>query len=217
MRKKIIAFMLIAVILINSTIPHLVYAESQGMLGSAVSTSKELEEYFNKNGNKTIDNVFNNGTANVNSDNGKRVEDIRITQTSSSKVAQILADLFNIFPSLINYFMTSIIKIFQTEKIMKTGEQLYVRGVPTEEYVTKKVKIEYFTIEDIIFNRYYLFDIDYFDFTSKGKDNTLITIKKNVAIWYYAMRNIAIVANLITLIYIGIRLAISTVAEEQSK
>ena len=44
-----------------------------------------------------------------------------------------------------------------------------------------------------------------------------MTIRKNIAIWYYALRNLAIGILLAILIYVGIRMAISTVASDEAK
>lgn len=59
-----------------------------------------------------------------------------------------------------------------------------------------------------------LVSVNFFDVSS---NKTINTIRKNVAIWYYAMRNLAIVVSLGILLYVGIRMAISTVAEKEAK
>ena len=71
------------------------------------------------------------------------------------------------------------------------------------------------SIESILFNEYNITHIDFF--SGIGGTGTMGTLKKNVAIWYYSMRNIAIVILLGILLYVGIRMAISTVAEEEAK
>lgn len=71
------------------------------------------------------------------------------------------------------------------------------------------------SIESILFNEYNITHIDFFN--NIGGSGTMGTLKKNVAIWYYSMRNIAIVILLGILLYVGIRMAISTVAEEEAK
>lgn len=43
------------------------------------------------------------------------------------------------------------------------------------------------------------------------------TIRENIAIWYYALRNLSIGILLVMLIYVGIRMAISTVAADEAK
>lgn len=68
--------------------------------------------------------------------------------------------------------------------------------------------------EDIIFNKINLTSIDIFDFSVTGP---MLTIRQNIAMWYYALRNLSIVILLIILVYVGLRMALSTVAEEEAK
>ena len=71
------------------------------------------------------------------------------------------------------------------------------------------------TPDDIIFNRVTITNINFFDFTNGN--STVISIRENVASWYYALRILAIAVLLVVLIYIGIRMALSSVASEQAK
>ncbi len=70
--------------------------------------------------------------------------------------------------------------------------------------------------EDILFNKLQITDINFFDFNNNLSDGVL-TIRKNIAIWYYALRNLAIGILLVILVYVGIRMAISTVASEEAR
>lgn len=84
----------------------------------------------------------------------------------------------------------------------------------------------------IFFNKLAITDINILEFRwgdglteeFKNKDNggdtsdqAFWTLRNNIATWYYAIRNLAIVILLIVLIYVGIRMALSTIAEEQAK
>ena len=71
------------------------------------------------------------------------------------------------------------------------------------------------TLSDILFNEIELTKIDFFNFNSTN--NTVKEIRKNVAIWYYGIRNIAAIVLLCILIYVGIRMALSTMAESKAK
>ena len=70
--------------------------------------------------------------------------------------------------------------------------------------------------EDILFNKLAITDINFFDMSS-GLTDAILTIRKNIAIWYYALRNLAIGILLAILVYVGIRMAISTVASEEAR
>lgn len=82
-------------------------------------------------------------------------------------------------------------------------------------------KVQIFTIEDMLFGRFDLFDINFLkvsNTTSKyDVPSTNAIIKKNVAGWFYALRNFSIVALLAVLIFIGIMMAISTIASDRAK
>ena len=67
---------------------------------------------------------------------------------------------------------------------------------------------------DIFFNKVKLFEINFFDI----KDDGLIIsqVRASVAGWYYVMRTLAAAILLVILIYVGIRMAISTVASDRA-
>lgn len=84
------------------------------------------------------------------------------------------------------------------------------------------------TIEKLLFNKVPILDVNFFDFSSAGgeeiiraeegeQENVLYVIRENIAVWYTILRNLSIILLLITLIYLGIRMAISSVAEEKAK
>lgn len=67
---------------------------------------------------------------------------------------------------------------------------------------------------DILFNRVAILDVNFFNIKDDG---TLVSgIRTSVAGWYYAMRNIAAAILLCVFIYVGIRMAISTVASDKA-
>ena len=77
---------------------------------------------------------------------------------------------------------------------------------------------EFFTIGDLLTNKYPLFNINIFEETPSGPNSELSnTIKQNTAIWYVAIRNIATAACAVTLLYVGIRMAIASTAEDSAK
>ena len=89
---------------------------------------------------------------------------------------------------------------------------------------------ELFTIERAVFNEIPLFNINYFNFSKNYKvgtgnyekvikmDSSISTsVKESVAKFFIIVRLIAIAISLLTLIYVGIRMAISTVASDKTK
>lgn len=71
---------------------------------------------------------------------------------------------------------------------------------------------------DIFFNKYTVLDVDYFDFSQTGNDQKIImSLRTSVAEWFFTLRNVCSAILLCILIYVGIRMALSTVAEEKAK
>lgn len=60
-----------------------------------------------------------------------------------------------------------------------------------------------------------IFSVDFFNISNSG--DTFDNLRKNVAAWYYGLRNLSIVILLLILLYVGIRMVISTVASEEAK
>ena len=79
----------------------------------------------------------------------------------------------------------------------------------------------FLTSEDIIFTgssrkgQVKILDINFFDIDD-DTNNSMMIFRKNVAKWYFNIRTIAIVLSLAVLIYIGIRMAISSVASDKA-
>lgn len=81
---------------------------------------------------------------------------------------------------------------------------------------------KFLTIDHILFNEVPVTDVNVFNFDSAGdssisSDNVLYLIRQNVATWYYAIRNLAIALSLAVLVYIGIKMAISSIADDKAK
>lgn len=95
----------------------------------------------------------------------------------------------------------------------------------TEETTDGTVDKFWFTIERCVYNRIPLFNINYLNTGDTYEVGTLtlnqeptnIEIKKGITNIYYICRMLSISLSLLVLIYIGIRMAISTVSSEQAK
>ena len=94
-------------------------------------------------------------------------------------------------------------------------------NIPVYGAETEDDETEHYTIEDIIFNRVPLLDINFFSDTAGGQQvregSPIDIIRTSVATWYVAFRNLVIVALAIIIIYIGIRMAISTIPQSKAK
>lgn len=92
-------------------------------------------------------------------------------------------------------------------------------------YTQENGKVEYWlTIERMVFNRVALLNVNYFhegDYKVGDLEITESTtnkaVKEGIAKMYYACRVIALSMGMVILIYVGIRMALSTVASDQAK
>lgn len=78
------------------------------------------------------------------------------------------------------------------------------------------------TIEDIVYNKIPILDINIFNLeTAAGEQieqgSIIYTLRGNLATWYYTIRTIAIMVMLVILIYVGIKMAFSTIATEKAE
>ena len=83
------------------------------------------------------------------------------------------------------------------------------------------------TPDQILFNRLAITDINFFQKntfgtgsnqkTLSGDNNPVKLLRESIANWYYALRMIAIIMLLCILIYVGIRMATSTLADDKAK
>lgn len=90
--------------------------------------------------------------------------------------------------------------------------QMLISGVVSLGGVTKSgVLVTPFTI---FFNQVPLLDVDFMDFNPAS--NEVKEFRTQVATWYYVMRIIATAILLLILVYIGIRMAISTIASDKA-
>lgn len=120
-----------------------------------------------------------------------------ISKGTQNSVIKNLVKIFNVLPSTAKVLMDLIAKNTPvTDVDRQYGNQ--------------------FSIQKLVFNKINLFDINFF--TKDSNDTNLqIKIKENISSVYYLMRNIAIVSFLVILIYVGIRMAIASVATEKAK
>lgn len=72
---------------------------------------------------------------------------------------------------------------------------------------------------DIFFNEYPVLKINFFNVTEAGTDddNFVYKFRSTVAYWFYALRTISSAILLVILIYVGIRMALSSIADDRAK
>ena len=136
-------------------------------------------------------NLINGDTREIISGGVTKVEKIVPAPTLGGVVASVLTDIANVISFTIYSAISSLVK-----------------SSPTEEYS--------FSVYDAVFNNIDVFDANYLT-DSNNTNNIHLKIKEQVEIWYNATRKIAIALSLCVLIYVGIRMAISTLADDRAK
>ena len=77
------------------------------------------------------------------------------------------------------------------------------------------------TVENMVYNKIPILDANIFNFDSAGgakmdKDGIVYTLKENTAMWYYIFRVLSIAVMLVMLIYLGLKMALTTVSEKKA-
>ena len=75
----------------------------------------------------------------------------------------------------------------------------------------------YLTPFDIFFNTYKILDINFFDLNDLDTNSFIYKFRTSVAYWFYTLRFISSAILLCILVYVGIKMAISSVADDKAK
>lgn len=203
--RKAISCLLIVLILINFILCNNAYADAD---------PDELKKTSPLLGNTTSSNTI--GESIIDGDNisegsggeQKSMALSALTVSAIGTVAGILARLVNIVIAL---------QVDLAMGFLSHGQETDSSGNQTNPF--------WISIDRMVYNRVSLFDINYLNMndtynvgsTTITSNSGNIAIKQSVTRVYYISRIISIALSLLVLIYIGIRMAISTVASDQAK
>lgn len=198
--KKIITWLLIVLVIFNFICcNNCVYAE-----GDTDQSSSPYREPANPS-NTALVEIIEEGT-------------VSQTQDSATKTTLSLGSFGVSAVGMVTGVVARIINVFiiQIDVLMGVLTATEEDGDDTQFW---------FTIDRVVFNRIALFNINYFDTESTyNVGNTTITanasnieIKEGITSVYFICRLLALILSLLVLIYIGIRMALSTVASDQAK
>lgn len=201
--KKVLSSIIIILILFNFIFYNAVFA--------AEGSKKESDSPFfgNATFSPTIEpNIIENGSDGKNGTG--------ITSYGPSEVGVISALLMR----LVDFCA------LQIDLLMSQISSTTVVGAADPANDKEKDLNFWFTIDRTVFNRVALFNINYFSTSDYDVGDSKITIvadknnteiKNSITTTYYICRILALLIGLLVLIYIGIRMAISTVASEQAR
>ena len=210
MKKKLVPMLLIVVIVFNFILGTVSYADKD---------DERLNDLSRYGGNETIkgeavQSLSENGT----DSKGNTMEHTNFGVSLIGVLFQIIASIVDSFPMTVQSILSGL-----TTNPTNSGELGFVKtiiGLDLENH---------FTIERTVFNEIAIFNIDVFNqdesFTNGSGSHTEtiyqnyrnLELKQQVTRWYYIIRLIASMINLCILIYIGIKMAISSAATEEAK
>lgn len=132
-------------------------------------------------------------------------------------------------PALIFWLIEENVLVFLNDLFTNDDHKVLYTEDPDDEFHAKEMLV-YLTPESIIKGKFILFDADIFKEITKEKANEYYDyveggsvsegkkeLRETIAGWYYSLRNFAIVALLSVLVYVGIRMIMSTVAQDKAK
>lgn len=211
--KKIITSLLIVVILFNFIYSRMpVYADHEPDLPE--SSGKDV--YTGQNAaisNTAMPELIESGTVSQKQGAGSKVAMVMVG-VFGGVLASVVGAIGGLLSRLVN------IIIIQVDVVMGvlTATTIYPASGGSETEF-------FFTIDRAVFNRINLFNANYFD-TEKQYDvgdakvdasDINLEIKKGIVTTYEISKVLAISLSLLVLIYIGIRMALSTVASDQAR
>jgi len=217
MKKKLLTVLLIAIIVFNFIFTNNVYADDAvpgGQIGADnTALSREQTNSLMEDGRSSDNTEFN-------FDN---FGDYLI-----GMIMQYIALIFNNFPMAIQGFMTMMARNPDSGPVL-SAEPAFSSGFLQNFVVVLTDLTKMFTVERTVFNEVALFNADIFDLESTytvgitGKETTInqtsaiLQLKQSTAGWFYTCRLLAMMINLCILIYVGIKMAMSTIASEEAR
>lgn len=199
MCKKIILSFSIIVMLFASFLPKYAYAINMNSIEGQNARNEIGPDGYQETQNKTPSPKITNGTM-----SGTGKEQVESKHTTNT-IVSIIAKIFSAPAYAIQMLMYFTVK--------DDNDTMQVNSVENDSSVFK-TNDNWFTIERAVFGKIALLNTDFFDVNTKNSSIST-NIKKSVASWYQVSFTIAQIFSIIVLIYIGIRMAMASTAEQR--
>lgn len=212
MKNKLIA-VIIFVLLATALLPNFIYATDLEDLEVNTQDFQTIQDAYGEDSWKKF---RDEAKADIDVEAGKKTKQIRETFSLGAGIASAVGALVLLPFTIVSGTLTVITR--GADEFLIKGESISAWDESKRADLGKigGYSINWYTIEDTVFGQIGLFDADYF-ITDSSKDETNKAIKEAVAIFYYITKVIAVVMGLIMLIYLGIRMAASTIASDIAK
>ena len=196
MKQRILSVVILIILVFNILLSNISHAATE-------VTDRAYEDYTTVEGAYTVDsfNALNDdGSAQLKSnDQNSFFTNINVTKTMPKTIIVYIVMIADALPVATHALITAL-----------TNDGYNQSTTDSEEGNDKN----FFTIESLVKNYRQIFDANIFNANTDSDINN--SFKENIALWYGVIRNLAIILALIVLIYIGIRMAISTVATDKA-
>ena len=143
-------------------------------------------------------------------DGNSGLQTIQQTPSQGGSSAGVLTKILISFPWVCRNILGVAVKTVEPDQINGKDNEYQPFGDNV------KAENREFTIQNLIFGNYKFFNINFFDGSGENGDIKEEVMTK-IAEWYYAVRNLALVISLAVLIYVGIRMLASSIADERAK
>lgn len=212
MKKKLI-FIIIFVLLVETIIPNFIYAIDIDDLEINSINFEEVQQAYTE---ESWNRLKNEGKAQINLENGRRTKQLTETLSLGATAASVVGTVILIPAVIVSSCLTIMTR--EPEELLIKGDTVTAWDESMSSVLGKVggTSVNFFTIEDTVFGKIDLFDADYF-LVDQGNNKINKAIKESVAMFYYILRTISLVIGVLTLVYVGIRMALSTVASEMAK
>ena len=206
--KKVLCSFMIFIILFNFIINSISYAV--GTLDSAATYANEFSSQKAEVSDEGKTGVLEDGSVSQ-----KQGSSARVSTSHESYGVTVIPTILGYVALLIDIIPLQIALLMKTMVIVSDPDPSATRD--NSEF--------FFTIRSAVFNTVGLFYINFFDdgntYTVSGETYTIPDANKNirnqVSKYYYMCQLIAVAISLLTLIYIGIKMVISTIASDQAR
>ena len=213
MKKKLVV-VIIFVLLTTAIIPNFIYATNMDKLEVNRENFLDVQKNFSLD---EFSQMTEEATADVRSENGTKRKKIQQTFSLAAGGASAFGAWLMLPFTIVSTMMTL---------TTRGTDNLFIKSGTVTAWDQSKAStftapggyaINWYTIEDTVFGKINLFDTDFFSDSSTNKNEVNAAVKDSIATYYYLVRVLAIIIMLCILIYVGIQMAISTVAVDIAK
>lgn len=188
MKKKFITMLVMVALLLTAILPNYIYADDDDDDDEERVDAEAIESAY---GEEDYNQMSEEATTTVSGRDDVSITKRVSTTFSFGAAAASAVGVIIALPFMIAHILISIIT---------SAEQ---------------GEFQFYTIEATVFNEVKLLDANYV--IEDNGSSVSKTIKTSVFTWYYTVRIIAVVISLLVLLYIGMRMAFSTIADDKAK